>query len=53
MSDQTTPATTSQPDPPAPPPDAENPAIIDAHKTFIITIVSAALFIGAIAVLIL
>ena len=53
MSEETTPTVTTQPDPPAPPPDADNPAIIDAHKTFAITLVSAALFIGAIAVLIL
>ncbi|MDH5588586.1 MAG: hypothetical protein OEZ65_01750 [Gemmatimonadota bacterium] len=30
-----------------------NPAIIDAHKTFIITLVSAALFIGAVFIFIL
>lgn len=29
---------------PAPPPDAENPAIIDAQKTFKIIAISAALF---------
>lgn len=32
---------------PAPPPDDENPAIIDAHKTFNITIISAVLFVLA------
>lgn len=31
---------------PAPPPDDENPAIIDAHKTFIITMVSIGLFVA-------
>ncbi len=34
-------------------PDDRNPAIIDARKTFIITLVSAALFIGAVFILIL
>lgn len=38
---------------PAPPADHENPAIIDARKTFIITLVSAALFIGSVFILIL
>jgi hypothetical protein len=38
---------------PAPPADHENPAIIDARKTFIITLVSAALFVGAVFILIL
>lgn len=41
------------PDPPAPPGDAENPAIIDARKTFIITMVSSVLFIGVIVLFIL
>jgi hypothetical protein len=35
---------TQQPDVPAPPADAENPAIIDAEKTFKITLISALLF---------
>ena len=34
-------------------PDDRNPAIIDARKTFIITLVSAALFIGAVFIFIL
>jgi hypothetical protein len=34
----------------APPPDDRNPAIIDARKTFVITMVGAALFIGAVFV---
>lgn len=38
---------------PAPPPDEENPALIDAHKTFVITVISAALFIGAVFVFVL
>jgi len=42
-----------QPDVPAPPPDAENPAIIDAEKTFRITLVSALLFCLAAAFIIL
>jgi len=33
-----------QPDVPPPPGDAENPAIIDAEKTFKITLISAILF---------
>lgn len=34
-------------------PDDENPAIVDARKTFIITIVSSALFIGAVFIFII
>ena len=34
----------------AAPPDHENPAIIDARKTFVITIIGAALFIGSVFV---
>jgi hypothetical protein len=37
----------------APPPDALNEALIDAKQTFIITVISAALFIGAVFVFIL
>jgi len=52
MSDSQIPA--SQPHGvPAPPPDDENPALIDAHQAFIITVVSAALFIGVVTVFIL
>lgn len=36
-----------------PPPDAENPAIIDAEKTFKITVISAILFCLAAAFIIL
>lgn len=39
--------------PPAPPPDESNPAIIDAEHTFVITLLSAVLFIGAVFVFIL
>jgi hypothetical protein len=42
----------SQPPVPPPPPDAENPALIDAAKTFKIAMISAALFVSA-AVLII
>jgi hypothetical protein len=42
----------SQPPVPPPPPDSENQAIIDAEKTFKITLISAALFVAA-AVLII
>jgi len=37
----------------APPPDDQNPAIIDARKTYIITILSAVLFCGAVVVFLL
>lgn len=37
----------------APPPDERNPALIDAEHTFVITLISAALFIGAVFVFIL
>jgi len=36
----------------AAPPDELNPALIDARKTFIFTVILAALFIGAVVVLI-
>jgi len=38
---------------PAPPPDAENPAIIFARKTYIWTLVFAAGFIGAVILFVL
>jgi hypothetical protein len=41
------------PTPPTPPPDDENEAIIDAFKTYKITLISAALFCLAAVVLIL
>ena len=37
----------------AAPPDDENPALIEAHKTFVITMISSALFIGAVLIFIL
>ncbi len=37
----------------APPPDDLNPALIDAEHAFIITLIGAALFIGAVFVFIL
>jgi hypothetical protein len=37
----------------AAPPDDENPALIEAHKTFVITMISAALFIGSVLIFIL
>ncbi|HKJ00827.1 MAG TPA: hypothetical protein VJ997_00190 [Longimicrobiales bacterium] len=37
----------------APPPDEKNPALIDAEHAFIITLISAALFVGAVFVFIL
>ena len=37
----------------APPADEKNPALIDAEHTFVITLLSAALFIGAVFVFIL
>ncbi|HSH74114.1 MAG TPA: hypothetical protein VLA09_00305 [Longimicrobiales bacterium] len=44
---------TKQPPVPPPPPDAENPAIIDAEKTFKVTLISALLFCLAAAFIIL
>ena len=38
---------------PAPPPDAENEAIIDARKTFVATVITFVLFAGAALVIIL
>lgn len=46
-------AQASGPVPPPPPPDNENEAIIDALKTFKITLISAALFCLASAVIIM
>ena len=37
----------------AAPPDDENQALIEAHKTFVITMISAALFIGSVLIFIL
>lgn len=37
----------------APPPDESNPALIDAEHAFIVTLIGAALFIGAVFVFIL
>jgi len=44
---------TSQPPVPAPPPDAENPAIIDAWKTFKWILIGAVFFVGSAVFLIL
>jgi hypothetical protein len=38
---------TSPADVAPPPPDEENEALLDAHKTFVITVVGAILFCGA------
>ena len=46
-------ATDNRPAPQAALPDAQNPAIIDARKTFTITLISTVLFIGAVLVFIL
>jgi hypothetical protein len=46
-------APNQQPPVPPPPPDADNPALIDAEKTFKITIISAVLFCLAAAFIIL
>ena len=46
-------ATDSRPAPLAALPDRENPAIIDARKTFTITLISTVLFVGAVLVFIL
>jgi hypothetical protein len=37
----------------APPPDEENPAIVDARKAFVITVWSSVLFVGVVVVFIL
>jgi hypothetical protein len=37
----------------AAPPDDQNPALLDARKTFLFTVIGAALFIGAVFVFIL
>ena len=37
----------------AAPPDDENEALIEAHMTFVITVISAALFIGSVIIFIL
>jgi len=37
----------------APPPDDENPALVDAKQAFVITVVSSVLFVGVIVVFIL
>lgn len=52
--DDTTGVATGTDDPAlAPPPDEQNPAIIDAEHTFAIILIGAALFIGAVFVFIL
>ena len=43
----------TQPAPPAALPDDRNPAIIDGRKTFQLTVISAALFIGAVVLFVL
>ena len=54
MSDhKTTPAAHDHDAALAPPPDDQNPALIDAEHAFIITLISSALFIGAVFVFIL
>lgn len=37
----------------AAPPDDENQALIEAHKTFVITMIGSALFIGSVLIFIL
>ena len=37
----------------AAPPDDKNQALIDAHKTFVITMIGSALFIGSVLIFIL
>jgi hypothetical protein len=54
MTEHSTTAATSDEDAAlAPPPDALNPALIEGRQTFIIVLISAALFIGAVYVFIL
>ena len=38
---------------PAPPPDHENPALIDARKTFVVSVASAIVFIASALIIIL
>jgi hypothetical protein len=45
--------TDPRPAPPTALPDDQNPAIIDGRKTFTITVISSALFIGAVLLFIL
>lgn len=54
MKDQTLPMTQGAEDAAlAAPPDDENPALIEAHKTFVITMIGSALFIGSVLIFIL
>ena len=55
MTETPTPHVTESATPPVPPPppDETNPAIIDARKTFAITLVGAALFIGTVVIFVL
>ena len=47
MAHAPTPHQSHVPAPPPPPADAENPALLDARKTYRIMLISAVLFVGA------
>ena len=54
MTEETNPMTQADEDAAlAAPPDEQNPAMIDAYKTFIYTMIGAILFIGSVIVFIL
>ncbi len=53
MSDHTPPSVKHDATDLAPPSDERNPALIDAEQAFVVTMISAALFIGAVFVFIL
>lgn len=47
MAHAPTPHESRSPAPPPPPADAENPALLDAHKMYVITLIAAVLFVAA------
>ena len=53
MSEETHPIVSESDGALAAPPDDQNPAIIDARKTFVITMVGSVLFVGAVVIFIL
>jgi len=53
MSDQAHPAVPHDDVASAPPPDERNPALSDAEQAFVVTMIGAALFIGAVFVFVL
>jgi len=47
MAHTPTPHESRAPAPPPPPADAENPALLDAHKTYVVLLISAVLFVAS------